>query len=281
MRVGARGPDVTECQNKLNEKGAQPALEADGIFGKRTKAAVISFQQQNHLAADGVVGPKTWGVLLGSPVKPSPQPGPQPGPTPPGPLPPNPRPGPTPPGPVPPQPAPNGNRAPVGSSGKLPEVGVYVVYQDSVRTKGTAAWRGNNPGNITHGSFTKSHGAVGEQIVATKHQTYRFAVFPDEKTGFEAIKALMKTEKYAKLSVADAMKRYAPASDPSNDPAAYAAKIKQETGIESTRIMNTLNGSELEAFAQAIRKVEGWKEGKTYQRGDASNPEWVEQLIGP
>ena len=32
----------------------------DGIFGANTEAAVKAFQSENGLAADGIIGPKTW-----------------------------------------------------------------------------------------------------------------------------------------------------------------------------------------------------------------------------
>ena len=38
---------------------------ADGIFGGDTRSAVLKFQSQNGLTADGVVGTKTWAKLLG------------------------------------------------------------------------------------------------------------------------------------------------------------------------------------------------------------------------
>lgn len=36
---------------------------ADGRFGDGTRAAVVRFQQTNHLSADGVIGPVTWIAL--------------------------------------------------------------------------------------------------------------------------------------------------------------------------------------------------------------------------
>lgn len=40
-------------------------ITVDGIFGKNTKKAVSTFQSASKLVADGIVGPKTWKVLLG------------------------------------------------------------------------------------------------------------------------------------------------------------------------------------------------------------------------
>ena len=36
----------------------------DGIWGKKTNNAVIAFQTDKGLEADGIVGSKTWAALL-------------------------------------------------------------------------------------------------------------------------------------------------------------------------------------------------------------------------
>ena len=54
------GPFV---QTRLARYGYDPQ-GLDGIFGPRTERAVINFQAQNGLVADGVVGPKTWDKLF-------------------------------------------------------------------------------------------------------------------------------------------------------------------------------------------------------------------------
>jgi hypothetical protein len=64
LRRGSRGPSVVELQTRLNEKGTDPALDPDGIFGRLTQAAVIAFQTANALVPDGIVGILTWGALL-------------------------------------------------------------------------------------------------------------------------------------------------------------------------------------------------------------------------
>jgi len=35
----------------------------DGIFGSKTKTAVLAFQNANGLGTDGIVGPLTWAKL--------------------------------------------------------------------------------------------------------------------------------------------------------------------------------------------------------------------------
>jgi peptidoglycan hydrolase-like protein with peptidoglycan-binding domain len=38
-------------------------VNADGVFGDQTEAAVIKFQSEHGLDADGIVGAKTWAAL--------------------------------------------------------------------------------------------------------------------------------------------------------------------------------------------------------------------------
>jgi len=59
IKQGSRGPLVAEVQEKL---GIEPA---DGIFGPGTARIVKEWQTKNGLTADGIVGPKTLGKLLG------------------------------------------------------------------------------------------------------------------------------------------------------------------------------------------------------------------------
>ena len=59
IKQGSRGPLVAEVQEKLD---IDPA---DGIFGPGTARIVKHWQSSNGLVADGIVGPKTLGKLLG------------------------------------------------------------------------------------------------------------------------------------------------------------------------------------------------------------------------
>ena len=59
IRKGSRGPLVAEVQEKLD------IAPADGIFGPGTEKIVKHWQSSNGLVADGIVGPKTLGKLLG------------------------------------------------------------------------------------------------------------------------------------------------------------------------------------------------------------------------
>ena len=63
LRTGSRGDAVRKLQEMLNAKG-YTCGNVDGIFGSKTYAAVLAFQKANGLAADGIVGPLTWGKLV-------------------------------------------------------------------------------------------------------------------------------------------------------------------------------------------------------------------------
>lgn len=62
IQAGDAGAAVTEAQNLLISRGY--AIDADGIFGPATEAAVRQFQTTEGLQSDGIVGPATWGALL-------------------------------------------------------------------------------------------------------------------------------------------------------------------------------------------------------------------------
>ena len=61
LRSGDKGTAVKELQKALKNLGYD--VSADGSYGPKTVAAVIAFQKQNGLDADGVAGAKTQTVL--------------------------------------------------------------------------------------------------------------------------------------------------------------------------------------------------------------------------
>lgn len=61
-KYGSTGSEVTQIQQRLQELGYSPGT-ADGIYGTRTKNAVIAFQRDYGLTDDGIVGPNTLEAL--------------------------------------------------------------------------------------------------------------------------------------------------------------------------------------------------------------------------
>lgn len=58
LSMGARGEEVKKLQQALSDKGYDIG-EIDGIYGAKTKEAVIAFQKENGLKIDGIAGPET------------------------------------------------------------------------------------------------------------------------------------------------------------------------------------------------------------------------------
>ena len=63
LKYGSTGPAVELLQLALDRAGFGE-LGLDGIFGTKTKNAVLRFQSLNGLAADGIVGPATHRALV-------------------------------------------------------------------------------------------------------------------------------------------------------------------------------------------------------------------------
>ncbi len=55
-------PLVRVAQRDLNAAGYSPG-QVDGLYGPRTRHAVVAFQAAHGLQVDGVVGPRTWAAL--------------------------------------------------------------------------------------------------------------------------------------------------------------------------------------------------------------------------
>ena len=56
LKFGSIGQEVKELQRALG-------IEADGVFGPITEAAVRAFQQENGLEVDGIAGPQTMAAI--------------------------------------------------------------------------------------------------------------------------------------------------------------------------------------------------------------------------
>ncbi|AHF10560.1 MULTISPECIES: peptidoglycan-binding protein [Dehalobacter] len=62
LKVGSRGPEVATLQSILKELGYDPGMD-DGVFGPKTREAVIAFQRNYGLTQDGIAGPQTFTAL--------------------------------------------------------------------------------------------------------------------------------------------------------------------------------------------------------------------------
>lgn len=59
---GTAGEDVAELQRRLESLGYAVG-PIDGIFGPKTKEAVMKFQRDHGLVVDGIVGEETYDML--------------------------------------------------------------------------------------------------------------------------------------------------------------------------------------------------------------------------
>lgn len=63
LSYGTRNDDVKTLQEALNNTKGQYGLATDGIYGEKTRAAVLDYQRRNGLAVDGIAGNETLGHL--------------------------------------------------------------------------------------------------------------------------------------------------------------------------------------------------------------------------
>lgn len=63
LKKGAKGETVRALQQLLSAAGY--TLDVDESFGGKTENALMSYQEDNGLVADGSCGKKTWSSLLG------------------------------------------------------------------------------------------------------------------------------------------------------------------------------------------------------------------------
>lgn len=87
--------------------------------------------------------------------------------------------------------------------------------------------RNHNPGDIEFGVFAIFHGATGTDG--------RFAVFPDDETGFQCLQSLLSGPHYRMLTVKECIDKYAPPNE--NDDVNYVALVCEWTGLQPTDIV--------------------------------------------
>ena len=119
------------------------------------------------------------------------------------------------------------------------------------RSGGTRAWRNNNPGNIEAGRFANAHGAIGNDG--------RFAIFPSEEAGRGAIASLLGSPAYQRLTLQQAISRYAPPVE--NDTVAYSNYVSGAGSLPLDTRLNAMSPQQIDALARAIQVHEGWRPG--------------------
>ncbi|WP_346290068.1 peptidoglycan-binding domain-containing protein [Sphaerothrix gracilis] len=73
LRLGSRGAEVRQLQTQLQQLGYRPG-PVDGRYEQLTHTAVLAFQRDRGLKADGIVGANTWAALTKAPPRQTNQP---------------------------------------------------------------------------------------------------------------------------------------------------------------------------------------------------------------
>lgn len=135
--------------------------------------------------------------------------------------------------------------------------GYRVKYLDAkkIHFKGNPNWRNNNPGNLRWSKYE-----CGRVCLAGSGS---FSVFATREEGWEAMRRLLRSDKYANSNINKAIETYAPTAD-GNNPGRYAKRVKdemREKGVTrvnlDTVLLKNLTDEELEIMMNAMIKVEG------------------------
>jgi hypothetical protein len=148
-----------------------------------------------------------------------------------------------------------------------------IIYNDWVKSGGTVAWICNNPGNIRDGS---EYGAFKDRQLHIPGAG-AFAIFPDDDVGLEAVVKLLRV--YGRVTILQAIHKWAPKGDGSNNPDAYAKRVCDTIGLPSSTYLPTLSDDQLLDMAQAMTKVEESQIGKVWRYGDPEIPFDIRQRL--
>ena len=134
-----------------------------------------------------------------------------------------------------------------------------VRYTDTsgknfIYSKGSWAWRNNNPGNIRKPS--KENMPAGVIGLAGG-----FLVFSSYEMGFNALQNLLKKDFYQDLTIFDTVAKYAPTKD-KNDIKNYRKILIQVTQLDLNIKMKSLNEAQFLLLCKAIQRVEGFLPGE-------------------
>lgn len=132
----------------------------------------------------------------------------------------------------------------------------------------TRSWRNNNPGNHSMGPFARRNGAIGQagKIPNKDNKDIRFAVYPDYETGRKAqAKRLKEGDMYIDYNLNEFVRKYTGVEKNAPDTQEvidYRKAIKFFTKFDMDRTIRSLNDEEYEKLLDAMKKHEGWREGR-------------------
>jgi hypothetical protein len=148
-----------------------------------------------------------------------------------------------------------------------------VIYPDEVRTGGTVAWICRNPGNIREG---EKYGAYkGKRLNVRSAGAY--AIFPDETTGLMAVVSVLRA--YGRVTLSQAMHKYAPSTDGSNRPDDYAGTLAGRLRVSVNTYLPTLSDEQMLRLAFEITGVEHTAKGTPYPLSSPALPGEIRQRL--
>lgn len=140
--------------------------------------------------------------------------------------------------------------------------------EQPINEASTRSWRNNNPGNHAMGDFSRGKGAIGSagKIPNKKKLDLKFAVYPDFETGRKAQAARLKEgTMYIDSTLNEFVRKYtgvAKGEPDTEEVINYRKAIKFFTKFDMDRTIRSLNDEEFEKLLDAMKKHEGWREGR-------------------
>jgi hypothetical protein len=111
-----------------------------------------------------------------------------------------------------------------------------------------------------------------------KFNWHHFLIFPSWDIGFDAIAKFLRGPRYVDLSITDAFKRYAPASD-GNDPVRYAQDVAEAAGVSESTTIGELDDDQMLVMQNKIMQIEGVIPGDTFAYDSPDLPEELVALL--
>ncbi len=141
----------------------------------------------------------------------------------------------------------------------------------SIRTGGSRSWRNANPCSLLYGTFAKSQDALGGDLQKNKNG-YTQSIFETYEQGRNAcFELLFKSDHgYKQLSIQDAIKRFAPASEDFKQEK-YMKAMKANLGVPLTVKMTDLSDSKKEKMIDILLDVEDFLPGKVFMYKDMND----------
>jgi hypothetical protein len=161
-----------------------------------------------------------------------------------------------------------------------PQMGVgHGIAHKQANFPGSYAWVNHNPGNLSGPTAEMSQlkGTGGQKLNGAPPDTPTFLTFPDDDTGFGAIRPWLENNghpRYVTMSVWDAWGGY-----DIQDRATYVPRICAAAGIKPETVLQTLSKDQWDLLTTAIKKEEGTLEGWTYSRSDPQLPTSIRQAL--